>query len=84
MVAQNLNDTSRGYNLKNQQVVPCGECFRCCVPAVTTCCSNRRNLSEAMFDDGSFDHSVVSQEVVEVKKMQHAYSLSKNAECHVV
>ena len=42
-----------------------GGCSRCSTLDGTICCSNRRNVNEAMSHDGSFDHSVLGQELAE-------------------
>ena len=41
-------------------------CFRCNVPARTTCCSNRRSVNVFTSHDGRFGHLVVGQELSEL------------------
>ena len=55
-------------------------CFRCNVLVGTICCSNQRSANEATSHDGSFDHLMVNQELVEAWKKHHVCSLSKTVE----
>ena len=83
MVAHNLTEVFE-YQMKKPQVVPSGECSRCSKPDSTICCSNQQSANEATSHDGSFDHSVSSQELSDGWRMHHAYLLSRNAESRVI